>query len=258
MPAPLPVPVSLPVIEPAISLTEVGKSFPKDDHVVLNGITLNVSEGEFLCVVGASGSGKTTLLNIIAGLETVSSGEVKVPSGRAAFMFQDAALLPWLTARRNIEISLRFARVARALWPQRVAHLLDLVRLSSAGDKRPHELSGGMRQRISLARALAQDRKILLMDEPFGALDAQTRGRLQSELLDIWAARRTTVLFVTHSIDEAVFLADRILVFTPRPGRIAADITVDLPRPRAPQSAAFTALARELAPALAPRVGEQG
>ena len=246
MPAPLPVPVSLPVIEPAISLTEVGKSFPKGEHIVLDGITLNISEGEFLCVVGASGSGKTTLLNIIAGLETVSSGEVKVPSGRAAFMFQDAALLPWLTARRNIEISLRFARVARALWPQRVAHLLDLVRLSSAGDKRPHELSGGMRQRISLARALAQDRKILLMDEPFAALDAITRDVLHDELERIWRETGRTIVFVTHNVIEAVRLADRVVLMSSNPGRIVGEWRIDSDRPRRIDSPHVAELAGEI------------
>jgi NitT/TauT family transport system ATP-binding protein len=213
---------------------------------VLDGINLEVGAGEFICVVGASGSGKTTLLNMIAGLEKVSSGEASVPSGRAAFMFQDAALLPWLTARKNIEASLRFARVPKKLWPERIRELLALVRLSGAGEKRPHELSGGMRQRIALARALAQDRKILLMDEPFAALDAITRDLLHDELERIWRETGRTIVFVTHNVLEAVRLADRVLLMSSHPGRIVGEWRIDSERPRHMDSPHVAELAAEI------------
>lgn len=231
-------------VDDAIALMNVTKRYAREDSIVLEGINLRVASGEFVCIVGASGSGKTTLLNIIAGLEKASSGEVRIPSGRAAFMFQDAALLPWLTARQNIEASLRFARVPKALWPQRVAELLDLVRLSSSGHKRPHELSGGMRQRVALARSLAQDRKILLMDEPFASLDAITRDLLHDELERIWRETGRTIVFVTHNVREAVRLADRVLLMSSYPGRFVGEWRVDTQRPRdidSPQGAELAA-----------------
>ena len=233
-------------MERAISLSNVTKRFGRDHNVVLHGINLEVTPGEFVCVVGASGSGKTTLLNIIAGLEKVSSGEAIVPSGRTAFMFQDAALLPWLTARQNIETSLRFARVPKGQWPKRVAELLALVRLSAAGDKRPHELSGGLRQRIALARALAQDRKILLMDEPFAALDAITRDLLHDELERIWRETGRTIVFVTHNVLEAVRLADRVVLMSSHPGRIVGEWHIDSERPRHMDSPHVAELAAEI------------
>ncbi len=190
---------------------------------VLSGITTTIVTGEFVAVLGASGCGKSTLLNVIAGLEPPSAGSVGVPAGGAAFMFQDAALLPWLTARANIELALELRGIPRNARRARAGELLELVHLADAGDKRPHELSGGMRQRASLARALGQDRPVLLMDEPFAALDAITRDLLHEELERIWRAHRRTVLFVTHNVREAVRLGQRVLLLSSRPGRIAAE-----------------------------------
>jgi NitT/TauT family transport system ATP-binding protein len=172
------------------------------------------------------------------------------PSRSTSIVFQDHGLFPWQTVRANVEFNMKARSIAKAERRTRAEEMLALTGLSSFATRYPHELSGGMRQRVGIARALTTRPRALLMDEPFGALDAQTRGRLQSELLDIWAAQRTTVLFVTHSIDEAVFLADRILVFTPRPGRLSADVTVDLPRPRDPRSDGFAEVARGLRDAL--------
>jgi NitT/TauT family transport system ATP-binding protein len=168
------------------------------------------------------------------------------PSRSTSIVFQDHGLFPWLTVRANVEFNMKARGIAAAERRTRAEEMLALTGLSGFATRYPHELSGGMRQRVGIARALTTRPRALLMDEPFGALDAQTRGRLQSELLDIWAAQRTTVLFVTHSIDEAVFLADRILVFTPRPGRLSANVTVDLPRPRDPRSDGFAKVARGL------------
>jgi ABC-type nitrate/sulfonate/bicarbonate transport system ATPase subunit len=233
----------------------VGKTYPGKNEPVeaLRGIDFTCDEGDFVCLLGRSGCGKSTLLQIVAGLERASAGQIVManreldgPSPDAAIVFQDHGLFPWMTVQRNVEFNMK-ARGTRAAERAATAkRFIDMTGLSGFGDRYPHELSGGMRQRVGIARALTTEPKALLMDEPFGALDAQTRGRLQDELLQIWQRQRTTILFVTHSIDEALLLADRVLVFTPRPGRIAADIAVDLPRPRAPQSAAFTALAREL------------
>jgi len=231
---------------PAITLSNVSKSFPQSPATVLEGISLTVNPGEFVCVVGASGSGKTTLLNIIAGLEKVTSGDVTIPSGRAAFMFQDAALLPWLTAEKNIEISLRFARVPKAEWALRTAELLTLVRLGADGAKRPHELSGGMRQRIALARALAQNRQILLMDEPFASVDAITRDLLHDELERIWRETGRTIVFVTHNVLEAVRLADRVLLMSSHPGRITGEWRIAAERPRRLDSPHVAELAAEI------------
>jgi len=238
-----------------IECAGVGKVYPGKSEPVeaLRGIDFTCEAGEFVCLLGRSGCGKSTLLQMIAGLETPTAGQIAVagkelrgPSPDAAIVFQDHGLFPWMTVQRNVEFNMK-ARGTPAAERQRIAtHLIAMTSLTGFEGRYPHELSGGMRQRVGIARALTTDPKALLMDEPFGALDAQTRGKLQDELLQIWERQRTTVLFVTHSIDEALLLADRILVFSPRPGRIAADIKVDLPRPRAPQSEAFSALAREL------------
>jgi ABC-type nitrate/sulfonate/bicarbonate transport system ATPase subunit len=233
----------------------VGKIYPGKTEPVeaLRGIDFSCGAGDFVCLLGRSGCGKSTLLQMVAGLERPTAGQIVVanreldgPSTATSIVFQDHGLFPWMTVQKNVEFNMK-ARGTKAAERIEVARrFLDMTSLSGFADRYPHELSGGMRQRVGIARALTTDPKALLMDEPFGALDAQTRGKLQDELLQIWEKQRTTVLFVTHSIDEALLLADRILVFTPRPGRIAADIKVDLPRPRAPQSAEFSALAREL------------
>ena len=218
----------------------------------LEKVSLAVESQEFVALLGPSGCGKSTLLNIIAGLLAPTSGAVHFEGERhpgqppTAMVFQEFALFPWRTVQTNIEFGLEELGVDATHRAREARRLIELTGLDGFESKYPHELSGGMRQRVGIARALTTGPKALLMDEPFGALDAQTRGKLQDELLSIWEKQRTTVLFVTHSIDEALLLADRVLVFTPRPGRIAADIKVDLPRPRAPQSEAFSALAREL------------
>ncbi|MBL6616922.1 MAG: ABC transporter ATP-binding protein [Reyranella sp.] len=233
----------------------VGKTYPGKTEPVeaLRGIDFACEAGDFVCLLGRSGCGKSTLLQIVAGLERASAGQIVVasreldgPSPDAAIVFQDHGLFPWMTVQRNVEFNMKARGTPAAERAKIAGRFIDMTGLTGFADRYPHELSGGMRQRVGIARALTTGPKALLMDEPFGALDAETRAKLQDELLQIWERQRTTVLFVTHSIDEALLLADRILVFTPRPGRIAADIKVDLPRPRASQSAAFTALAGEL------------
>jgi NitT/TauT family transport system ATP-binding protein len=213
----------------AVRLAGVGKTFGQGRRAVtaLDGVDLTVAPGEFVCLLGASGCGKTTVLNLVAGLEKPSAGEIELTTSRPAVMFQEAALMPWLTASRNVELPLRLAGVKRADRRARAGELLELVRLSGVGDKRPHELSGGMRQRVALARALASAvdgdaNSLLLMDEPFSALDAITRDVLQSELLRIWRATETAVLFVTHDVREAVRLGQRVVLLSSRPGRVVA------------------------------------
>ena len=237
----------------------VGKTFEgKTGRVeALRGIDVQCAEGEFVCLLGLSGCGKSRLLQMVAGLELPTVGQIIVagreldgPSPATSIVFQDHGLFPWMTVRANVAFNLKARGIAKAARCARTEEMLALTSLSEFAGRYPHELSGGMRQRVGIARALTTRPQALLMDEPFGALDAQTRGHLQAELLSIWAMQRTTVLFVTHSIDEAVFLADRILVFTPRPGRLAADVAVDLPRPRAPGTPAFAAIAGELRAAL--------
>ena len=238
-----------------IECVGVGKIYPGKNEPVeaLRGIDFTCDAGDFVCLLGRSGCGKSTLLQMMAGLEPPTAGQIAVagrelhgPSPDAAIVFQDHGLFPWMTVQKNVEFNMKARGTPAAERKRIAAHFIAMTSLTGFEGRYPHELSGGMRQRVGIARALTTDPKALLMDEPFGALDAQTRGNLQDELLQIWEKQRTTVLFVTHSIDEALLLADRILVFSPRPGRIAADIKVDLPRPRAPQSEAFSALAREL------------
>jgi NitT/TauT family transport system ATP-binding protein len=238
-------------LEPAVPTTthpvvvdQVSKAYgPAGTHVLaLDRISLEARPGEFVCLVGASGCGKSTLLNLIAGLDRPTAGTIDVGQGRVSLLFQDAALFPWLTAGRNVELALRLRGVERTRRRERVTELIELVHLGGFADKLPHELSGGMRQRVALARALAQDADILLMDEPFGALDAITRDLLHDELERIWETTSTTVLFVTHNVREAVRLGDRVLVLSSRPGRVVAEFIVDQPRPRrldAPEVAAL-------------------
>jgi NitT/TauT family transport system ATP-binding protein len=224
---------SVPVAETVLRVRDVRKAYgPAGNRVLaLEGISLDVRRGEFLCLVGASGCGKSTLLNLITELDRPSGGEIVI-DGRASLLFQEAALFPWLSAAGNIELPLRIAKVPRHRRQDEVERLLDLVHLGDFGDKLPHELSGGMRQRVAVARALAQHADILLMDEPFGSLDAMTRDLLHDELERIWRETGVTILFVTHDVREAVRLGDRIVVLTSRPGRVADEFVVDLPRPR--------------------------
>jgi ABC-type nitrate/sulfonate/bicarbonate transport system ATPase subunit len=244
-----------------IECRNVGKTYDSGSGAVeaLRGINLDCAPGEFVCLLGLSGCGKSTLLQIIAGLEPASDGAVVIggreldgPSPLTSVVFQDHGLFPWMTVCKNVAFNMKAAGVRPAERAARTDELLEMTGLSAFADRYPHELSGGMRQRVGIARALTTRPKALLMDEPFGALDAQTRGHLQEELLRIWETQRTTVLFVTHGIDEAVFLADRIVVFSPRPGRISAIVDVDLPRPRDPESAGFMALSRSLRHMLVP------
>ena len=217
----------------AISLRGVSKAFGHGGSAVvaLEGINLDVAKGEFVCLVGASGCGKSTSLNLIAGLDRPTIGDVAV-HGRTALMFQEAALFPWLTVRDNVALPLRLAGMGRAQRQRRADELLEQVHLGGQGGRRPHELSGGMRQRAALARALAQDVEILLMDEPFGALDAMTRDLLHDELEQVWSTTGLTIVFVTHNVREAARLSDRIVLLTSLPGKVADEFPVNIDRPR--------------------------
>ena len=223
---------------PKLQISRLGKSF--GELQALHDINLAIERGEFIAVVGPSGCGKTTFLRIVAGLEPASSGEVELdgrpvtrPGGDRGFVFQTDNLLPWRTVFANAIIGREVAGQVGPAERRRTLELLKLVGLEGFENYHPRQLSGGMRQRVNLARALAIDPQVLLMDEPFSALDAQTREIMQTELMRIWEAGRKTVLFVTHQIDEAVFLADRVLVFARRPGRLRESVTIELARPRA-------------------------
>jgi NitT/TauT family transport system ATP-binding protein len=205
----------------------------------LRGINLSIEEGEFVAIVGASGSGKSTLLRIIDGLLEPSGGAVYVdgaavtkPGRDRAMVFQQDALLPWKTVAENVSYGLTLAHAPKAETAKTAQHFVDLAGLGGFEQHYPHQLSGGMRQRVNVARALAVNPKILLLDEPFAALDAQTREIMQTELLHIWQESKKTVVLITHQIDEAVFLSDRVIVFSARPGTVRQEIKVDLPRPR--------------------------
>jgi NitT/TauT family transport system ATP-binding protein len=230
-----------------LEITRLSKSFASHNGagptVALREVTLEVAEGEFVCLVGPSGCGKSTLLNVVAGLELSSSGDVRV-AGRAisgagadrGMVFQEAALFPWLNVLKNIEFPLRSMGIARAERRERALHFLRMVHLSRFADSYVHELSGGMRQRVAIARALAMDPKILLMDEPFAALDAQTRDILHEELQQIWQETRKTILFVTHNVREAAYLADRVAIFSSHPGTIKRVLPIHHPHPRDKES----------------------
>jgi ABC-type nitrate/sulfonate/bicarbonate transport system ATPase subunit len=226
---------------PKIAIRGVEKRYGDDPRrpAVLGRVDLEVRENEFVALVGRSGCGKTTFLNIVAGLIEPSAGEVRVdgeivrgPGRGKGVVFQQQALFPWLTARRNIEFGAKSRGLAPAECRRETDQLLELIGLSSYGDRYPSQLSGGMQQRVAIARALALDPQILLMDEPFGALDEITRIEMQDELLRVWASRRKTVVFVTHSITEALHLSDRVLVMSAAPGTIAAEYAIARPRPR--------------------------
>ncbi|MEI7432963.1 MAG: ABC transporter ATP-binding protein [Methanomicrobiales archaeon] len=231
----------------------ISKEFEQRDvrSAALVSINLEVQQKEFTCVLGPSGCGKTTLLRIIAGLEKPTTGEVFIggervtgPTPRMAMIFQDYSLFPWRTVLDNISFGLEMQGMAEEERHKIAGHYLDLIGLCGFGKNFPYELSGGMRQRVAVARALAIDPSVLLMDEPFGALDAQTRNMLQKQLLEIWDKTKKTVLFVTHSVDEAVFMADRIVVLTNRPGTVKEVVNIDLPRPRDRTSQDFAKVRR--------------
>ncbi len=218
----------------AIRIKGVSKTFGhgRDFTVALKEVDLEVAEKEFLCIVGASGCGKSTLLNLIADLDEPSTGTIDTGGRKVAFMFQEATLFPWLTAGQNVDLALKLSGVPRAQRPDRISELLKLVHLGGRQDKRPHELSGGMRQRTQLARVLAQQADLVLMDEPFAALDAMTRDSMHDEIERIHAELGLTIVFVTHNVREAVRLSDRTVLFFSSPGRVKTEFKVDFPRPR--------------------------
>jgi ABC-type nitrate/sulfonate/bicarbonate transport system ATPase subunit len=240
---------------PLLRVNGVHKVFAASNGTVeaLRGINIAIGKGEFVCLLGASGCGKSTLLRIIAGFEKATQGSVAVygidvdrPGPDRGMVFQDYALFPWLTVRENINFGPRHRGVPTADIAKLTERFLAMVGLIGFADRYPHQLSGGMKQRVAIARVLANDTDILLMDEPFGALDALTRSMLQEELIDIWQSTKLTVIFVTHSVEEAVLLADRVLVMTAGPGRIDSQITIGLPRPRDVSSAEFNVLRRDV------------
>ena len=232
-------PVDQPPLFRVQSVEKVYRTRRGGESVALQGISLEIPADSFITLVGPSGCGKSTLLKILAGLLPASSGTVELdgremrgPSRDIGLMFQSAVLMPWRTVFDNVLLPIEILKLKRADYAQRARELLALVGLAGFEKHFPRELSGGMQQRVSMCRALIGDPRVLLMDEPFGALDAMTREVLSIELLRIWEAYRKTVVFVTHSIPEAVLLSDRVVVMTPRPGRVAAVIDVELPRPR--------------------------
>jgi NitT/TauT family transport system ATP-binding protein len=239
-----------------LEIRDLNQSFPRDDGsqlVVLDHLSFDVKDKEFVCILGSSGCGKTTLLRLIAGLDVARAGsiildgeEIKGPNPKVGFVFQEYSLFPWRNVIDNIAFGLEMNGIPKEDRYRIAEHYLDLVNLSQFKNSYPSELSGGMRQRIAVARALALEPVLLLMDEPFGALDAQTRNMLQKELLDIWDKTRKTIIFITHSVDEAVFLADRIIVLTPRPGRICQIFPVELKRPRDRTSVEFAQVRRQV------------
>jgi len=243
-----------------IQISEVSKVFGRGGSALLalDRLSLEVAPGEFVCLIGASGCGKSTLLNLVAGLDTPTSGEISTGGQRVALMFQEPALFPWLTAARNVELALRAGGVSKAERRRRAAGLLDVVHLGGFAGQRPHELSGGMRQRVALARALAQDAEVLLMDEPFGALDAMTRDLLHDELDRIRAERGLTVLFVTHNVREAARLGDRVIVLSSRPGRVIAEHEVPRRGPRRIDSPEVAQVAAILTDRLREEMGRHG
>jgi NitT/TauT family transport system ATP-binding protein len=252
-------PIGAPCLaRPAVALEQVTKHYAGDNGVLaLDGISLTVRPGEFLTLVGASGCGKSTLLNLVSGLDQPTSGSVEV-DGQAAFMFQEHALFPWLSALENVATPLRLKGAGKKDREAQARDYLEAVHLADFADRRPHELSGGMKQRVAIARTLATRAPVLLMDEPFGALDAITRDLLHDELESIWRERNLTVLFVTHNVREAVRLGDRVVLLSSRPGRIVAEYDVAIDRPRRIEDPAVSALAGEITAALRKEVARHG
>jgi len=237
---------------PEVQLGDVTKRFGATAAPVLDGISLTVARGEFVTLLGPSGCGKSTLLKLVAGLSPITSGEITVNGMTpvnarpiVSFVFQDATLLPWRTVEKNVALALELEGRPRDVVSQTTASLLELVDLSHVAQHYPRQLSGGMKMRVSIARALATRPRVLLMDEPFAALDEITRDRMNEELLRLRAEQDWTVLFVTHSVAEAIFLSSRVIILAPHPGRIAHELTIDLPWPRTAEtreSEAFDAL----------------
>jgi NitT/TauT family transport system ATP-binding protein len=226
---------------PILEMKNAGKTYSQTGRSIeaLRGASLRVKKGEFVCLIGASGCGKSTLLRMAAGFEAATRGDVLMwgmpisgPGPSRGMVFQDYGLFPWLNVRDNIGFGPKSRGRTKAEIRQTTDRFIELIGLQNFADVYPHQLSGGMKQRVAIARVLANDAEIVLMDEPFGALDAMTRERLQDELVDIWSRTGLTVIFVTHSIEEAIFLADRVVVMSPGPGRIDNEYLIDLPRPR--------------------------
>jgi NitT/TauT family transport system ATP-binding protein len=244
----------------AVVLDHVSKVFGTEGNSLhaLDNITLDVKQGEFVCLLGASGCGKSTLLNLIAGLDQPTAGTLSTGTNHTTLMFQESALFPWLTARGNVELPLKIRKVPRAERHRKAEELLDLVNLKSFGSKLPHELSGGMRQRVALARSLAQEADVLLMDEPFGALDAMTRDVLHDELERLWRDTHLSVIFVTHNVREAVRLGDRVILLSSRPGRIVEEYPIHIERPRRLDSSEVAEQARTITDRLKEEVRRHG
>ncbi len=241
--------------EPIVRIERVNKVFRSDgrDIIALKDFSLEIRRGEFICILGPSGCGKSTLLNAIAGFSLPTSGrliannkEVSSPGPDRAMVFQEYALFPWMTVAENVAFGLEIKRLQKAVVASKVDALLEKLQLSDFRDRFPRELSGGMRQRVAIARALILDSPMMLMDEPFGALDALTRSTLQEELLRIWMEFKKTIIFVTHSIQESIYLADRVVVMTYRPGMVKGVVSVGIPRPRDMASPWFISLQQEL------------
>ncbi len=240
----------------SVEISHLCREFVRDDGdrvIALSDINLSIADDEFVSFVGPSGCGKTTLLRIIAGLDTATSGEVRVdgslitgPGQKVGMVFQEYSLFPWRSVLSNVAFGLEMRGIAKDERNEIAKKFIALVGLSQFEQSYPYELSGGMRQRVAIARALATDPDLLLMDEPFGALDAQTRNHMQCELLAIWETKKKTILFVTHSCDEAVFLSDRVVVLSPRPGVIREIVNISISRPRDRTNKEFIDLRRHL------------
>ncbi|WP_416318280.1 ABC transporter ATP-binding protein [Thermoanaerobacterium saccharolyticum] len=239
----------------SLVIENISKSFMLDlkTNIVLKNVNLLINKGEFICIIGPSGCGKSTLLNIIAGLESASCGRIILNGSVVrdagidrAVMFQEPALFPWLTVIDNVEFGMKMAGIKKEERKRRAMKYLKMVHLTKFKDSYIHQLSGGMRQRVALARALAIDSEVLLMDEPFSALDSQTRNILQLELQRIWIDTKKTIVFVTHNIEEAVVLADRVVVMSTNPGRVKKEFKIELSRPRKPESPDVNYYARKI------------
>ncbi len=250
----------------AIDLQGLSKVFSVGGQTVqaLRDVNLRINKGEFVCLIGASGCGKSTLLRIMAGFETATSGRVSMydmpisgPGPERGMVFQDYGLFPWLTVKENIGFGQRQRHLPKARLDELSMHYTEMVGLTKFANYYPGQLSGGMKQRVAIARVLANDCEVLLMDEPFGALDALTREKLQQDLLEIWARTKVTVVFVTHAVEEAVLLSDRVVVMTAGPGRIEEDITLDLARPRDITAIAFNEVRRNVTTYLSSHVASK-
>ncbi len=248
---------------PVLSVTHLGKTFSMGDRQTqaLHDVNLSVNKGEFVCLIGASGCGKSTLLRILAGFETATSGTVQMygmpitgPGPERGMVFQDFGLFPWLTVQENIAFGPHQRGLPKANLAELAGHYMHMVGLDKFADYYPGQLSGGMKQRVAIARVLANECEVLLMDEPFGALDALTREKLQQDLLEIWERTKLTVIFVTHAVEEAVLLSDRVVVMTAGPGRIERDVPLALARPRDIVGIEFNQVRRDITQLLSSHV----